>query len=82
MARVRCVMMRRDEHLLLDAWFRYYVYLFRFGNLEVPDNGSTHANVIETLKIYERAGSRVFWQTRSSGKVTSAPTPQKTSRYN
>ena len=34
-ARVRCVMMQRNEHLLLEAWFRYYGYLFGFENLDM-----------------------------------------------
>ncbi len=62
MARVRCVMMQRNDHLLLDAWFRYYGYLFGFENLDVFDNGSTDEGVIETLKTYERTGARVYWQ--------------------
>lgn len=61
MARVRCLMMQRDETLLLEAWFRYYGYLFGFENLCVFDNNSTDPAVIETLKIYERAGADIHW---------------------
>ncbi|MFT8806727.1 MAG: glycosyltransferase family 2 protein [Acetobacter aceti] len=61
MARVRCLMMQRDETLLLEAWFRYYGYLFGFENLCVFDNNSTDPSVIETLKTYERAGVDIHW---------------------
>lgn len=61
MARVRCLMMQRDETLLLEAWFRYYGYLFGFENLCVFDNNSTDPTVIETLKTYERAGAEIHW---------------------
>ncbi|NHN86161.1 hypothetical protein GOB93_16145 [Acetobacter musti] len=59
MARVRCVMMQKDENLLLDSWFRYYGYLFGFENLVVLDNGSTEPSVVETLRTYERAGADI-----------------------
>lgn len=62
MARVRCVMMQRDEDLLLEAWFKYYGYLFGFENLTVFDNGSTNPVVIETLKKYVRVGATVRWE--------------------
>ncbi len=52
-------MMQRDETLLLEAWFRYYGYLFGFENLAVFDNGSTDPGVIETLARYERVGSEI-----------------------
>ncbi|MFT8896244.1 MAG: glycosyltransferase family 2 protein [Acetobacter sp.] len=54
-------MMQRDETLLLEAWFRYYGYLFGFENLCVFDNNSTDPAVIETLKTYERAGADIHW---------------------
>ena len=62
MARVKCIMMQRDEDLLLEGWLRYHGYLFGFENLEVFDNGSTNPKVIETLRTYEAAGCRVHWQ--------------------
>lgn len=61
MARVRCIMMQRDERLLLDAWFRYYGHLFGFENLTVFDNGSVDPQVIATLRTYERAGADIRW---------------------
>jgi hypothetical protein len=54
-------MMQRDETLLLEAWFRYYGYLFGFQNLCVFDNNSTDPAVIETLRTYERAGADIHW---------------------
>lgn len=66
MARVKCVMMQRDETLLLEAWFRHYGYLFGFENLVVLDNGSVEPSVLATLDTYEKAGVRVF---RGLGKA-------------
>lgn len=60
MARVRCIMMQRDEHLLLDAWVRHYAYLFGFENLLIFDNGSTDPAVLDTLTQYETAGVSVL----------------------
>lgn len=59
MAKVRCVMMQRDESDLLEAWFRYYGYLFGFENLEVIDNGSVEPPVLHILARYEAVGSKV-----------------------
>ncbi len=52
-------MMQKDEADLLDAWFKYYGYMFGFGNLEVIDNGSTDPAVLETLAKYELVGSKI-----------------------
>ncbi len=60
MAVVKCVTMQRDETLLLEAWFRYYGYLFGFENLAVIDNGSSDPAVLATLARYERAGSQIL----------------------
>ena len=60
MAVVKCIMMQRDEDLLLEAWFRYYGYLFGFENLTIFDNGSTDPGVKATLARYERAGCEVL----------------------
>ena len=40
MARVRCIMMQKDESFLLEPWLLYNGYLFGFENLTVYDNGS------------------------------------------
>ena len=60
MAIVKCVTMQRDETLLLEAWFRYYGYLFGFENLAVIDNGSADAHVLATLARFERAGCQIL----------------------
>ena len=49
-------MMQRDEEHLLEAWLKYYGYLFGYECLEIFDNGSTLPSVIETLKRYELVG--------------------------
>jgi hypothetical protein len=60
MAVVKCLMMQRDEDLLLEPWLRYNGYLFGFENLYVFDNGSTKPGVIKTLDRYEQTGVRVL----------------------
>ena len=60
MVRVRCVMMQRDETILLEPWLRYHGYLFGFDNLVVLDNGSIDATIIETLDRYEAIGVTVY----------------------
>ncbi|NHN87305.1 hypothetical protein GOB81_01455 [Acetobacter sp. LMG 1627] len=67
MARVKCVMMQRDETLLLEPWLRHYGYLFGFENLVVLDNGSIEPSVLATLEQYEQAGVRIF---RGLGRPT------------
>ena len=62
MPNVRCVMMQKDERDLLEAWFKYYGYMFGFGNLEVVDNGSTDSVVLDILAKYERVGCKVHRQ--------------------
>lgn len=62
MARVRVVMMQRDEALLLPAWLAVHAYLFGFESLTVLDNGSTDPAVIDTLRRAERAGVDIRWQ--------------------
>ena len=61
MATVKCVMMQRDEELLIEPWLRYYGYLFGFENLAVFDNGSVLEGVIQTLRRFERVGVKVYW---------------------
>lgn len=60
MARVRCVMMQKDESLLLEPWLLYNGYLFGFENLTVFDNGSVLPDVIATLARFELAGVTVI----------------------
>ncbi len=62
MARVRCITMQKDEGLLLDAWLRYYGYLFGFENIEVLDNGSRDRLTASILEQFEAAGVVVHRQ--------------------
>jgi hypothetical protein len=62
MAVVKCLMMQRDEDLVLEPWLRYHGYLFGFENLYVFDNGSTNPSVVDTLNRYERVGIRIYRQ--------------------
>ncbi len=62
MARVRCVTMQKDEGLLLDAWLRYYGYLFGFDHLEVLDNGSGDRLTCGILEQFEAVGVTVHRQ--------------------
>lgn len=71
MARVKCIMMQRDEELLLEPWLRYYGYLFGFENLCVFDHGSVRPDVIETLRFYERLGVETRWDLTSPGDFLS-----------
>lgn len=59
MARVRCIMMQKDESLLLEPWLLYNGYLFGFENLTVYHNGSTFPEVIATLARFAAAGVTV-----------------------
>jgi tetratricopeptide (TPR) repeat protein len=54
--RVACIMMQKDEELLLEPWLAYHGYLFGFENLIVYDNGSTLESVADVLRRYEAAG--------------------------
>lgn len=62
MARMRCITMQKDEGLLLDAWLRYYGYLFGFESLEVLDNGSRDPLTRTILEQFEAAGVKVHRQ--------------------
>lgn len=59
--RVACVMMQKDEDLLLEPWLRLYGYIFGFENLYVFDNGSTNPEVQNTLARFSGAGVHVFY---------------------
>ncbi len=78
MARVRCITMQKDEGLLLDAWLRYYGYLFGFENLEVLDNGSDDSLTCGILRQFEAAGVTVHRQFASlaefeaKGRITAS----------
>jgi hypothetical protein len=57
---VACIMMQKDETLLLDAWLRYHCKLFGAGNLFVIDNGSTNSLVSDILNTAEKKGVHVY----------------------
>jgi len=59
MARAACLMMQKDESLLLKAWLVYHGYLFGFENLYVYDNGSTRQDVIDLLRAFEAVGVHI-----------------------
>ena len=60
MANIACIMMQRNEDLLLELWIAYHGYLFGFENLYVFDNGSTSQKVDEVLLRYEAVGIKVI----------------------
>lgn len=62
MARVACIMMQKNEGLLIEPWLRYHGYLFGYENLFVFDNGSDDPDVIHTLKRFEVVGVKVDWR--------------------
>jgi hypothetical protein len=59
MPRIACLMMLRDEVLLLEPWLRYHGYLFGYENLYVYDNGSVSENVRDVLQRFAAAGVNV-----------------------
>ena len=59
MARVACIMMHRDETLLLEPWLRYHGFLFGYENIFILDNGSKNPVVQATLKRFAKVGVNV-----------------------
>jgi len=59
MPRVACVMMQKDETVLLKPWLAYHGHLFGLENLHVIDNGSSHPEVVETLCHYAAMGVQI-----------------------
>jgi hypothetical protein len=59
MPHVACVMMQKDEAILLAPWLTYHGHLFGHENLYVIDNGSTDPGVLETLRRFEAMGVHV-----------------------
>jgi hypothetical protein len=59
--RLACVMMQKNEKLLLEPWIRYHGDLVGSENLFIFDNGSSDHSVIEFLKGAEEIGVNVFW---------------------
>lgn len=63
--KIACVMMQKDETILLDPWIRYHSDLIGSGNLYILDNGSTAPSVIRSLRQAELDGVHVLWDYRS-----------------
>ncbi len=59
MPRVACVMMQKDEAVLLEPWLAYHGHLFGLENLYVIDNGSTLAEVRAVLRRFAARGVQV-----------------------
>jgi hypothetical protein len=59
--KIACVMMQKNESILLEAWIRYHAELVGKENLFIFDNGSTISSVIQVLKEAESEGVEVFW---------------------
>lgn len=57
-----CIMMQKDESVLLRAWIDYHSYLFGSENLYIVDNGSTHGLVTNVLTDAEHRGVHVYRQ--------------------
>jgi hypothetical protein len=62
--RVGCMMMQKDEDVLLDPWLRFHSWLFGAENLFVLDNGSTRPAVLERLGRAEADGVVVIREFR------------------
>jgi hypothetical protein len=59
MSRIACLMMQKDEVLLLKPWLLHHGYLFGYENLFVYDNGSTAPAVKEILAQFAALGVNV-----------------------
>jgi len=59
---ISCIMMQKNERLLIEAWIAYHGDLFGFENLYVYDNGSTDDVVIKALDRARSIGVNVVNQ--------------------
>jgi hypothetical protein len=60
--KIACIVMQKNEPLLLEAWIRYHSDLVGLENLFIFDNGSTCPSVIRLLEEAEGRGVNVFWE--------------------
>ena len=60
--KIACIMMQKNEPLLLGAWIRYHSDLVGLENLFIFDNGSSCSAVIQVLQEAEGRGANVFWE--------------------
>jgi len=51
--KVACIMMEKNENLLLTSWIHYHGALFGYENLYIFDNGSDNPSVLYDLKRLE-----------------------------
>ena len=56
---IACVMMQKDEDLLLGPWLAWHGRLFGYRNIWVIDNGSVSPPVLATLADFEARGVHV-----------------------
>lgn len=56
---VACVMMQKDESVLLEPWLTYHGHLFGLEHLYVIDNGSVRPDVRSTLERFAAKGVHV-----------------------
>ena len=68
--KVACIMMQKDEELLLEPWILHHGYLFGFENLYVYDNGSTSTATHEILNRYACQGMSVVWDRTTNNDYT------------
>lgn len=59
--KIACIMMQKNEDLLLEGWIIHHACLFGLENLFIYDNGSTSLETVDVLKKYQKTGVNVIW---------------------
>ena len=59
--KIACIMMQKNEDLLIEPWILHHAYLFGFENIFIYDNGSSSPVAIEVLSRYQQVGVNVIW---------------------
>ncbi|APH54806.1 Hypothetical protein GbCGDNIH9_7249 [Granulibacter bethesdensis] len=59
---VKCIMMQKDEDIVLWPWIVYHGYMFGFNNIIILDNGSVKTKVKNSLEQLEKLGGKVYRQ--------------------
>lgn len=65
MSKAACIMMQKDEVVLLEPWLVYHGNLFGFNNIYVIDNGSTMPKVRKILDRFITLGIHVDFSHRT-----------------
>lgn len=65
MLKIRCITMQKNETYLLEAWIKYYAYLFGIENIYILDNGSTKEETKALLASYAQQGCHVVYHYNS-----------------